>query len=607
MIAMYDLSALDTGSQDSFYDIPYPNDVRTDADGTVSLTGHPSTGSIVSDYLAVIDQRQVGFGANSAIFQRFDGLLTEASLPQTPEESLQENASVYLVNIDTQSSRFGERAPLQMQFKSGQVDMIPSNHLAVLPYPGYPLAEDSTYAFVVTDRVLSASGEPISVSEDFSSVLSGASGNTKIDQVYAPFLEWLDASSIDSRDSVVSAAVFTTQDITGVLRKARQVVHTLPDPVWQNITVASSSGPYTLFDGEVEIANFQQGVVPYELMENGGNIALDTSGIPVISRMETIRFSMTVPDGDTPANGWPVVIYSHGTGGNYHSFEENSIAQWLSEQGIAAISTDQVLHSPRVPDGSDPSLLFFNIFNPLSARNNPLQGAVDNFELVRLAKVLSFSDPDPTSRNIYFDPQNIMFLGHSQGGLVGVPFAAFEPDIKAMVFSGTGGFLTSSLLEKTSPIDIPTLVATVLNIRQIDEYHPFIALAQAWFDRADAINYAQYFLRGDNSPKNVFLLAGLVDTFTPASTTYALTRALGVDQVEPVFDRVPYLELQGAKRLQAPVLANYQGATAVMRQFPASNGDDGHFVLFNDYKAGVEAIWFLGSQVRDGIPTILDL
>ena len=63
-----------------------------------------------------------------------------------------------------------------------------------------------------------------------------------------------------------------------------------------------------------------------------------------------MRFALTVPPGTTPAAGWPICIYAHGTGGDYRSFIDDGTALRLAKQGIAVISTDQVLHGMAVFD-----------------------------------------------------------------------------------------------------------------------------------------------------------------------------------------------------------------------------------------------------------------
>src|SRR5439155_21503580 len=116
----------------------------------------------------------------------------------------------------------------------------------------------------------------------------------------------------------------------------------------------------------------------------GGEIVVGSDGIAVVQRIEPMRFALTIPAGATPATGWPICIYAHGTGGDWQSFVDDGTALRLAQQGIAVISTDQVLHGPRNP-GGDPEVSFFNFGNPLAGRDNALQGAADAWSQMRLA------------------------------------------------------------------------------------------------------------------------------------------------------------------------------------------------------------------------------
>src|SRR3984885_7886470 len=204
---------------------------------------------------------------------------------------------------------------------------------------------------------------------------------------------------------------------------------------------------------------------------------------------------MSVPLGAKPANGWPICIYQHGTGGDYQTFLEDGTAVRLAMQGIAVISTDQVLHGPRDPAGLDPDIAFFNYANPYAARDNALQGAADAWSQERLAFGLDFDDLLGDGATVSVDQTKLMFFGHSQGGLTGPAFVAFEPALKGAVLSGTGGILYLSLLLKPEPIDIPTIAEALTRDDPMDVDNPTIALAQMWIDRADGANFARYFLR----------------------------------------------------------------------------------------------------------------
>jgi hypothetical protein len=296
------------------------------------------------------------------------------------------------------------------------------------------------------------------------------------------------------------------------------------------------------------------------------------------------------------------VLYAHGTGGDYESFIGDGTATRLAAAGLACVSIDQVLHGPRNTQVS-PEMAFFNYQNPYAARDNTLQGALDDFQLVRLVLGFDFTDPGPSARAIRFDPDSVMFFGHSQGSLTGIPFVAHEPTIRAAVFSGAGGLLYQALLQKTVPIDVPGLLRLFIRDEPLDRFHPIINLLQAFFERADSAAYAHMLVRGGDAPTSVFLSEGLIDRYTPVESLEALAAAIGVDVVGPVLREVPGLAELGGEVVEAPLTGNRDGATAALVQYEQATGSDGHFVGFEVPAAELQSIEFLRTMAADGAAT----
>ena len=101
-----------------------------------------------------------------------------------------------------------------------------------------------------------------------------------------------------------------------------------------------------------------------------------------------------------PPNGWPVVLYGHGTGGDFRSFIGAKVALTLARAGIAVLSIDQIHHAYRDKraDGchtmNDPascvSLVFFNFLVPAAGRDNVRQSALDFVSLLKVAQTFDF-------------------------------------------------------------------------------------------------------------------------------------------------------------------------------------------------------------------------
>jgi len=594
-----------------FYDLPYPNDLRRHGDGRLDLSLLP-TNSLIVDQIRVAAETLDGFGLNAAIYARFDGALDPASLPD-PTASVADVASVYLVNVDPDSPDRGVRTPILVTFRVDGTQTLGGNHLVSRPYPGFPLDEATTYALVITRRVLGADGGPVAVASDLASVV-GSGGDAAIAharEVYQPLLDVLDEPGGDERADLVSAAVFTTQRATYVAPALRKAVFAAPAPVASNVMATTSNVVYSVFVGTYDAPNFQAGEVPYR-NNPSGEIKVGSDGAAIVVRSEPMRFALSVPAGPVPATGWPLAIYSHGTGGAYNSFIEDETALNLGREGIAVISTDQVLHGPRNPNGN-PELDFFNFGNAYAARDNALQGVADAFSQLRLAHGLSIDD---AGRTHTFDPAKVYFFGHSQGGLTGPGFVAFEPSLSGAVLSGTAGLLYVNLLHKTNPLDIPSLVQTFLRDEPVDENNPGLALLQMWVERSDPVNYAPLMVRhpvlGDAgtrlAPRNIFQTEGFTDTYSPNPGIEAFATALGGDLVMLRDTKdLPGLALRGRTIKAAPITNNLNGATAVLGQYKQEPGSDGHFVVFEIPSASQQAAQFLGTLARTGQATVVQV
>jgi hypothetical protein len=579
-------TALFAQNGSDFYDLPYPNDLRRHDDGSLDLSKFPTNSILVDQYRADAEKLD-GFSLNGAIFARFSGPLDETSLPD-PAASTMPGASVYLVNLMT-----GDRTPIIAHFRADKTNTIGDNRLVVRPYPGFGLDEGATYAMIITNRVRDASGAAVTGTDEFKSTLASKAW-------YAPLKDYL----AQNPDDVVDAAVFTTQHATDIGLAIRKGVFGTAAPTAAGITAGNQDPAYSVFTGTYTAPNFQTGDVPYST--EGGEIQVGTDGAAIVQRMEPMRFALTLPPGPVPANGFPICIYAHGTGGDYESFIADGTGQRLAAQGIATISTDQVLHGPRNP-GGNPEVAFFNFSNPYAGRDNALQGAADAWSQMRLALGMSF--PDGTGRTIHFDANNLFFFGHSQGGLTGPAFIAFEPSLKGAVLSGTGGILYLSLLYKTAPVSFPELIASVTRDNPIDEDNPTLALAQMWIERADGANYARLMVRNPppgNGPKNIFQTEGFTDTYAPNPAIEAFATSLGGDIVMTANTMpVEGLTLRGRTVMSPPFMDNDAGVTSVLAQYNQQPGSDGHFVVFDIPAAQTQSSQFLGTLARTGTATVV--
>ncbi|MEM6960662.1 MAG: hypothetical protein AAF550_02830, partial [Myxococcota bacterium] len=214
------------------------------------------------------------------------------------------------------------------------------------------------------------------------------------------------------------------------------------------------------------------------------------------------------------------------------------MAQDLAEQGIAVIGFDQIHHGERNPTGAPEDLAAFNVVNPEAFRDNFRQSVVDLVQQVRLCQRLTL----PMSllgRNAALRTDRIAVFGHSQGGISQSIFVAIDDVTLGGVLSGAGAVLSVALVEKEEPVDVPTLLRSIVRIGPEADpegdplrlEHPVLSLVQTFAESADPVNYAASAVPSGHS---LLQTEGVADAYTPPSSIEALATAAQIPQVEPV-------------------------------------------------------------------------
>lgn len=630
-----------------FYRLPFPNDIRVE-DGHPDMSGHPTPGDgvlgfdIVQRYLDAISANQDRFGLQQTVYFRFSNRIDFESV-----EGRGENATLQFLNIDGESNEYNQARGMSWQYSSGRQKYICHNWLAVRPQDAAPLLRDTTYAVILRTGISDSEGNPVERDDDFAALLedSEPSEAQLIDpwQRYQPLRDWIADQGIDS-STVLSAAVFTTGDPWAISSKLRDVARAEP-PELADATLCEQGATSPCDDGlegedhvrgcfdvhpdfhevqgRLNLPVFQDGEAPY--LAEGGSIAT-SAGEPVKQGEDSVCTALTVPkDVSMPTEGWPLLIYAHGTGGTYRNHVSN-VSPMVSQMtvdgedtGMLVMGWDQVQHFNRRGDSdAHPNELVFNYPNPDAGVGNFLQGAADIHAVVGWAE--NFSMPaaeSPTGEEIRIDPDQIYFMGHSQGGTTGPLALPFDQTIKGSVLSGAGADIRRSLRHKTSPADVRTgFMVAVQDFQSLQGpgdvgvNHPILSLLSGYFAPVDPLNYGQYIaarqIEGTTHPGHVFHLYGEGDTYTPPQAIEMMSYAMRIPYIGPVEF------LQGSPdEIALPVSGNLNTGgvsyTGVARQY-APDGYDGHFVAFRNSDTMDDIVEFFGSAIAsgDGVPTIAD-
>jgi predicted esterase len=585
--------------------VPWPTDARRGAGGRLDLSRFPATGNdLLQGYLSYGEEALDGFGLNGSIYIEFDATVDPAKLPEPQVTMLDPKAPVQLVDVSPDSPDYTKQLPLLFYFyDSGDDPYYRPRTLAMRPVFGFPLREGTTYCALVTRGVVDAAGKHLGAAPAFAAALDA-------DPSLAPLRDWLPKSLLLPEDLAV-ATCFTTQHATVELRRIAAYITERASPPVDAIQfdkTIDAFADYQEFSGTYTAPNFQAGAKPYESV--GGDLVFTAGDTPVVQLDEEIRFRLLVPVGKMPEAGWPIVLYSHGTGGDWKSCD--SVVPDLIRERTAVICIDQPLHGARGQDNWNVELLSFNFLNPRAGRTGFRQAAADSFTLAHMFAEKRFDMPAGTTKvsdAIAFDSANIHFFGHSHGGLAGALLFASDPSIQGGILSGAGGVLIETLLRRKDPLDFRVLAREALSADDdaFNTFHPGLTIIQLLVDATDPINYARYWLEppaGGHS-KHVFVTTGTDDAATPSVGAGFMAAAAGVPIMEPVALPSPAHLLRGLAVLKPPVGSNVLTAsgerrTAIMRQWAGGT----HFVAFDVPEA--REMWrSYFKAIRYGTPPVI--
>lgn len=377
--------------------------------------------------------------------------------------------------------------------------------------------------------------------------------------------------------TVVLSWTFSTQSIGEVLQAVRTAttssssinttsIGTTADllaagPGLANVYTGTLEVPYYLTNKDAKstdpVTTFWQGA--------GGSNLTQFNTTPVATSTQTLPLMLCIPT--TGSAPWPVVIYQHGI--TLDRSTVLAVADSLASQGFATVAIDLPLHgvssgSPfhrdfertfeldfinnttglphaegETPDGADPSgSHFINLTSLRTSRDNVRQGVADLFALTQALQSMDYDGGGAD-----FDIDNLHFLGHSLGGMVGSIFVALEPQIKSVVLAAPGSGIPK-LLDASARFGprISAGLGAKGVIKGTADYENFLGAAQAVLDAGDPLNYAATTTTnrsvllleviGDQViPNNVLTDAPAGTIPAPLSGTDPLAIAMGLNKI----------------------------------------------------------------------------
>ena len=372
------------------------------------------------------------------------------------------------------------------------------------------LDQHREYAVIVTNGVRDNSGKVVKATSDFESVDAHnlpAWYRARLKEVF----NVARAQGLVHSD-IVAASAFTTQSVTPVMERIRDGIKTSTPPAadfnlgpnaertvftrsqvksatWLRQTIANSRSdadlsPQALDLSPLDVVPGAVGTMAYgrynspEYMVHPGEYipaAGTLAGTPPVQAINTIYFTLYLPAGTKPPNGWPVAIQSGGSSNNKHS-SSTPFAAKFAQHGIAVIAINNVgqgfgaFTKLRITKTDGTFLIFPDAGrgvdqdgdNAIGTPTVPVEGyraapprswtiaerdafrqtIIDFMQLVRVIEVGMDVDGDGV---VDIDPSRIYFVGASQGSMLGTLLLALEPHIRVGVLAFPTGVIPEHL------------------------------------------------------------------------------------------------------------------------------------------------------------------
>lgn len=213
----FDLAA-NLAKQSSFYDLPYPSDLRLNEKGGPDLTGFPFPGLYeVFDGVRKVAMDEKGFPVIPVAYFKLS-----ADLPALDAEQViaaDKASPILLIDVDETSSERGKLFPV-VATAPPMDTYVRVTLLATAPRPGIVLHPKRKYAFVVQRSLKDAQGKALGVPAALTDLAAGkvpaGDKGAQAKDLYASLWTTLPMAGVDVKN-VAGATIFTTGDVVAEL------------------------------------------------------------------------------------------------------------------------------------------------------------------------------------------------------------------------------------------------------------------------------------------------------------------------------------------------------------------------------------------------------
>ena len=634
--------------EEDFFAAPFPSDVKLDAQGKIDLSAWKAAMGrrVLPLWFEAGKELLDGWSPISGVFWALDAEIDPKTLPQTVQASVATDPawpSVFLMDVDPSSPDKGKLLPLECRFTAKAGPLTPPNLLGCMSPLGVVRRVKTRYALVVTRGLKDAQGQSVTSSEAMRAQLRGEAvpgrGRMISGEPTAQARQVIVDAGLPA-EQIVAINVFTTGDPTARLRQVNAFYQALPEPTLdraKGVKLVETYDDYVVLEAYYDVPIVQEGTFPYSAPPEG-KLKLNAQGQIEQVGTQSIRVFISVPRSAQPPDGFPLLMYLHGSGGVARELmDRGPMPDAMSAApagsgpggvaarfGVAGFAADFQFHGMRYSPPDSTGLVLYNLFgNPRATVDNFIVAANEVTLHARLMRGLRLKaqDIEPAeeaarqidfgpSGELRFDDARFAAMGQSMGSTIGLPAMTVDRVTDAAIFSGSGGVLIEIAVTSMKPVDVNRILRTFLRYGDspLDQYDPALHAVQHVWDFVDPTVHARHVFSSPYegvAPKHVIQHSGLMDGYFTPSSRAAFSLALGTPLVTPVLEpeALERMALGGlGEPVQPPLRGNAaSGVTALVVQY-SPEVLDGHNVAYQLRAAQDQYGCFIKSLSKDAAP-----
>jgi len=431
-----------------------------------------------------------------------------------------------------------------------------NDHQALIITPAARLLPNRRYAVAVTKSTRTTKGGTPTPPPLFQAILDGNPPNDMLSKAQAArmpeIVSALAAAGI-AKDDLVEAWDFVTgsdEYLTGHVLSMRDQGLAKVGPKGAGYTI---TGVDENLDSEVLRRIRGTFTVP-QFIDNAdeskpeAELSFDAKGTPILRGTYQAPFTIIIPAVAATNGPLPIVLYGHGIFGNAEEelgdatgsyVQDFANAEDYSGKGYVIVATDWIglsSHEDPVDPGSN-SALTYVLGDPtkLPWVTDRLQQALVNAMVLERTMVGSIvNDPAMTVTGVaggapVADTSKVTYYGVSLGGIMGMSFMGYDPDLSRGAL-GCGGGFWSALLPRSFDWKLAQLLVGGAYPDALEGQILF-SLMQMQFDFSDPATVAPHVIQAPlpGVPKKQILLQmGIGDTQVSNVTSEMIARTVGL-------------------------------------------------------------------------------